>query len=318
MKRISVSPHTMRGMVVMGVALAISTAPSRANAQDTTTTTGPAAEATPPPDPNAAPNSAPTPASSQPMADTTTPGAAGEAIPTEDPTGGAYTTPTLLFIPAGAVPRWNVRVIASTELQSPSTVNAGVRPGLGVELGLPAGVTLGAGTNWVGGDVSPTTGSTDFNLGISPFFQARLHILGDSNGRGWQLGSSLTYKFVGFEGDPGEVELAMSLQYRELHYEVGVQGVFGQDFADAGDHDGEVHAYAVFRPIQRLAIGVAGQARVSLSDDAEGSAYDVLGGAIASLTLGQYQIGTLVGATTLGLAQGHVGGLGQLFATARF
>ncbi len=58
--------------------------------------------------------------------------------------------------------------------------------------------------------------------------------------------------------------------------------------------------------------------RVSLAEDSNGSQYDVLGGAIASLTLGQYQIGALAGASTLGLAQGHVGGLGQLFATARF
>ncbi len=64
-----------------------------------------------------------------------------ERVPTSDPTGGAYTSPTLLFIPAGAVPVWNVRAIASTELQSPSDVHAGFRPGLGVELGLPAGFT---------------------------------------------------------------------------------------------------------------------------------------------------------------------------------
>ena len=57
---------------------------------------------------------------------------------------------------------------------------------------------------------------------------------------------------------------------------------------------------------------------MSLSDDSDHSAYDVLGGAIASLTLGRYQIGALAGASTLGLAQGHVGGLGQIFATARF
>jgi hypothetical protein len=242
-----------------------------------------------------------------------------EAPPSLDPTGGAYTTPTLLFIPAGAVPKWNARIIASTELQGPSDVNAGVRPGLGVELGLPAGFTLGAGTNWVGGDVSPSTGNTDFNLGISPYFQARYHILGGSDGRGWQLGTSLTYKFVGFEGDPGELELAVSMQYRRLGYEVGVQGVLGQDFHDAGGHDGELHAYAVGRPIPELALGAAGQVRVSLSGDSgDGSQYDVLGGGIASLTLGHYQIGALAGASTLGLDQGHIGALGQLFATARF
>lgn len=130
--------------------------------------------------------------------------------PVEDPTGGAYTSPTLLFVPAAAVPKWNVRAIVSTELQGPSDVHAGFRPGLGAELGLPAGITLGAGTNWVGGDVNPTTNQTDFNLGLSPYFQARLHLYGNADGRGFQLGTSVTYKFVGFEGDPGEAELGVS------------------------------------------------------------------------------------------------------------
>src|SRR5271154_372748 len=78
-----------------------------------------------------------------------------ERVPTSDPTGGAYTSPTLLFIPAGAMPVWNVRATVSTELQSPSDVHAGFRPGLGVELGLPVGFTVAAGTNWVGGDINP-------------------------------------------------------------------------------------------------------------------------------------------------------------------
>ena len=314
-----VSANTTKSRVATGVALAIALCPVCAYAQPSgdMTTTDAAAGMPPAVDPAAGSNAASIPAVAQPAADTTTPGAAGETHSPTDPTGGAYTTPTLLFIPAGAVPKWNVRAIASTELQSPSDVNAGVRPGLGVELGLPAGFTLGAGSNWVGGDVS-ATGKTDFNLGISPYVQGRYHILGDVDGRGWQLGTSLTYKFVGFEGDPGELELAASLQYRRLQYEFGVQAVFGQDFEDAGDHDGEFHAYAVARPIPELALGAAGQVRVSLADDSDGSKYDVIGGGIASLSLGKYQIGALAGASTLGLAQGHVGGLGQLFATARF
>jgi hypothetical protein len=139
--------------------------------------------------------------------------APAERVPTNDPTGGAYTSPTLLFIPAGALPVWNARATVSTELQSPSDVHAGFRPGLGMELGLPAGFTVAAGTNWVGGDINPSTNQTDFNLGISPFFQARFHILGSADGQGFQLGTSATYKFVGFEGDPGEMELALSAQY---------------------------------------------------------------------------------------------------------
>jgi hypothetical protein len=240
-----------------------------------------------------------------------------------DPTGGAYTTPTLLFIPAAAVPTWTVRAIVSSELQSPSDVHAGFRPGLGAELGLPAGITLGAGTNWVGGDISPSTGNTDFNLGISPYAQARLHLYGDASGRGLQLGTAAIYKFVGFEGDPGEIELAVSAQYRQARYELGLQGNMGQDFGDSNNHDGEIHAYALLRPIPELGVGGAGQVRIAIAPpvndpNAAPTHYDIIGGGIASLTLSRYQIGTLVGASSLGLEQGHTGALGQLFATARF
>ena len=48
------------------------------------------------------------------------------------------------------------------------------------------------------------------------------------------------------------------------------------------------------------------------------TAYDVVGGAIASLTLGRYQVGGLFGVSTLGLNQGQAGALGQIFASARF
>jgi hypothetical protein len=249
--------------------------------------------------------------------------ATAEAPVRNDPTGGAYTTPTLLFIPAAAVPAWTVRAIVSSELQGPSDVHAGFRPGLGAELGLPAGITLGAGTNWVGGDVSPNTGNTDFNLGISPYAQARLHLYGDANGRGLQLGTAAIYKFVGFEGDPGEIELALSAQYRQALYELGLQGNLGQDFGDSNNHDGEVHAYFLIRPIPELGLGGAGQVRIAIAPpvndpNAAPSHYDLVGGGIASVTLSRYQIGALAGASSLGLLQGQVGALGQLFATARF
>jgi hypothetical protein len=52
--------------------------------------------------------------------------------------------------------------------------------------------------------------------------------------------------------------------------------------------------------------------------DSTNSSYDATGGAIASLTLSRYQVGALGGASTIGLAQGHAGGLGQLFASVRF
>jgi hypothetical protein len=253
-----------------------------------------------------------------------TPQATAEA---PDRTGGAYTSPTLLFIPAGAVPAWNVRVIFSSEVQRPSDLNAAFRPGGGAELGLPAGITLGAGTDWVGGYGG---NKVDLRQGLSPYFQARAHLLGRKDGVGWQLGTSATYKFVGFEGDPGEVELAVSLQYRKQHYELGLQGVLGQDFGDSHNHDGEVHAYAVYRVIPELALGLAGQARMSIapppaSDPNGPPAYDdLIGGAIASLTLGRFQVGGLGGVSTVGIVPSQPsrlaspGALGQLFATARF
>ncbi len=249
--------------------------------------------------------------------------ATATVAPKEDPTGGAYTTPTLLFVPAAAVPKWTVRAIVSTELQSPSDVHAGFRPGLGAELGLPAGITIAAGTNWVGGDINPSTGATDFSLGLSPYAQARIQIYGDADGRGLQLGTSAVYKFVGFAGDPGEIELALSAQYRQAFYELGLQGAIGQDFGDSNNHDGEIHAYALLRPIPQLGLGAAGQVRIAIApqpNDPNGptSNYDVVGGALGSLTLGRYQLGLLAGVSSLGLDQGHLGALGQLFGTARF
>src|SRR5580704_1599994 len=99
------------------------------------------------------------------------PGTGEGRVPVSDPTGGAYTSPTLLFIPAGAVPAWNVRVTALSEFQTPAD-------------------TAAAGTNWVGGDVD-ANGNKKFSLGLSPFFQARLHLYGNANGKGFQLGSSI-------------------------------------------------------------------------------------------------------------------------------
>lgn len=285
-------------------------------------------------DPTASPS--PVPAAAAPLAPSTSSAAVGPTgtndasqtssveVPVgSDPTGGAYTSPTLLFVPAAAVPKWTARAIVSTELQSPSDVHAGFRPGLGMELGLPAGITLGAGTNWVGGDINPNTGATDFNLGLSPYAQARIHLYGDANGRGLQLGTAAIYKFVGFEGDPGEMELAVSAQYRQRMYELGLQGNVGQDFGDSNNHDGEVHAYALVRPIPQLGLGGAGQVRVAIAPkagdpNAPASHYDFVGGALASVTLSRYQIGALVGASSLGLDQGHTGALGQLFGTAAF
>ena len=220
-----------------------------------------------------------------------------ERVPTNDPTGGAYTSPTLLFIPAAALPVWNVRVIASLDVQGPtapdrlaSGTSLGLLPGLGGELGLPGGFTIGAGTMWVGGDTSPTPVSG----GISPYAQLRYHALGPKDGQGFQLGASLTYKFVGFQGDPGEMELAVSGQYRRPRYEVGLQAVVGKDFA-SDDADAEAHVYALYRVVPELGVGVAQGRFVSAScriPDAEPS-YDVISGGIVSLTLGRWQLAAL-------------------------
>jgi hypothetical protein len=257
--------------------------------------------------------------------------------PAADPTGGAYTTPTLLFTPAGAVPTWNARVIVSLDVQGPTPPDrfavgmssggnavVGFQPGIAVELGLPAGFTLGAGTNWVGGD----NAGPNVLAGLSPYFQLRYHILGDKDGRGFQLGVSATYKFVGFgtngdvqpTQDPGEVELAVSGQYRQRGYEVGLEAVIGKDFAST-DSDGELHAYAALRPIPQLALGAASQLRVGLVSQPGEPPADVIAGGIASLTLGRWQLGALAGGSTVGLPTDvklQMGGLGEIFGTARF
>jgi hypothetical protein len=244
----------------------------------------------------------------------------GEAGGEDDPTGGAYTTPTLLFIPAAALPAWNVRVIASLDVQGPTApdrlaggTSLGLQPGLGGELGLSHGFTIGAGTDWVGGDASPTPVSG----GISPYAQARYQILGDRDGRGYLLGTSLTYKFVGFQGDPGEIEFAVSNQYRERRFEIGLQGVIGKDFATT-DADAELHVYALYRVIPQLGLGGAGQIRMSIVSQSGESTYDVVSGAMASLTLGRWQLAGLAGESSIGLDQGQVGVLGEVFGTGRF
>jgi hypothetical protein len=317
---------------------------------------GATARADDPPPPPPAPSAAPSPAmggieveplpppriDAPPGPDTIAPKPSPLAreTPPNDPTGGAYTTPTLLFIPAGAVPTWNVRVIASLDMQGPAPASrlgvgmgsgstplsaVGFQPGIGGELGLPLGFTLGAGTEWVGGDQVPACGTSGTqkcpaSAGLSPYFQLRFHILGDKDGKGWQLGASATYKFVGFQGDPGEVEIAVSTQYRQRWVELGLQAVIGKDFATT-DSDGEVHTYVVVRPVPELALGVAGQFRYGLVSQPGETREDVTSGAIASLTLGRWQIGALGGESTIGLSgtpQIRAGGLGEMFGTARF
>ncbi len=243
--------------------------------------------------------------------------------PADDPTGGAYTTPTLHFVPAAAVPTWNVRVITSLDVQGPTAPDrlasgtaVGFQPGLGGEVGLPFGVTFAGGTNWVGGDTSPTP----ISGGLSPYFQLRYQLYGRKDGRGFLLGASTTYKFVGFQGDPGELELAVSAQYRRRYYEVGLQGVFGKDFATT-DSDAEVHAYAAVRPVQQLALGGVSQVRVAIQAQPKEPPADLIAGGLASLTLWRWQVAALGGTSTVGLnenTQVRFGALGEVFGTVRF
>jgi hypothetical protein len=242
--------------------------------------------------------------------------AVGELASTQRPD----LTPTLLFTPAVAVAPWNARVVGSVSALGPTMPDRlasgtvlGFHPGLGGEIGLPAGFTFAAGTTWVGGDPSPTP----VDQGLSPYAQARYQILGDLREEGFKLGSSLTYKFVGFQGDPGEMELALSTQYRRERFEIGVQGVAGKDLATTSA-DAEVRAYAVYRIVPSLSVGAASQVRIAVVSQPDDSAYDVIGGGIGSLRLGVWQLGALAGVNMVGLAPGQVGSMGQLFGAVVF
>jgi hypothetical protein len=93
--------------------------------------------------------------------------------------------------------------------------------------------------------------------------------------------------------------------------------VVGKDFATT-DADAEGHAYAVYRVIPQLALGLATQARRAIVSQPGETKYDVIGGGIASLTLGRWQVGALGGESTVGLNQGQVGGLGEVFGSVHF
>jgi len=117
------------------------------------------------------------------------------------------------------------------------------------------------------------------------------------------------------------MEWAVQSQYRKLSYEAGIEAVIGKDFATVAS-DGEVHAYAVYRPVPSLAVGAASQLRFAIVQPPGGPQPfgDVIGGAIASYTRGRWQLGALAGESTVGLAVGstvHAGALGEIFGTAR-
>ena len=246
-----------------------------------------------------------------------------------DPTGGAFTSPTTLFTSA-AVPALDVRVIAGADVQPASGRLDAVRPLLNAELGLGRGFTLGAGTTWFGGD-----SSNAFN-NINPYAQVRYQILGDASGTGPLLGASLAYKRIGDLGGENELEASVSFQYRRARFEAGVQGTFGQSLNNGSERDIEARVYAVGRPIPRLALGVAAQVRGDVGEECttadeaaceaeerarlmlmQRAEFDILGGGIASFTYERWQLGTLVGASTLGYYN-NVGFIAQAFGSVRF
>lgn len=247
--------------------------------------------------------------------------APSERVPTSDPTGGAYTSPTLLFTPAAALPSLNVRITTGVDLQTPSDAFYGVRPLLNAELGLPARFTLAGGTSWVGGDALPT------GDGFTPFAQVRYQIFGAADGLGALGGASLTYKRVGYRGGENELEASFSFQYRRARFELGAQGVFGQSLEEGEEHDLEARVYGAFRVVPQLAVGLSAQVRGDIGEEegeeagrprvAGRNEFDVIGGAMASFTSGRWQAGALVGASTIGMAE-RAGLLGQLFGSARF
>ena len=237
-----------------------------------------------------------------------------------DPTGGAYTSPSPLFTPAAALPSLMPRLTVGADIQSAGTLDA-LRPFINAELGLPAGFTVAAGTQWFGGDQPVGANS------LTPFAQVRYQIFGRADGMGLLGGASLTYKRVGYHGGENELEASFSMQYRAQRFEVGAQGTFGQSLEEGEEHDIEARIYAAYRVIPSLALGVTGQVRGDIGEESAEieaerarlgrSEFDFIGGATASYTFSRWQIGTLLGASTLGLYE-QVAFLGQVQGQVRF
>lgn len=249
-------------------------------------------------------------------------GAPDDPRPLLDPTGGADTSPTLLFVPAAALPSLNVRVITGVGFQAPAGQLDGVRPHLAGELGVGQGVTLAAGSRWFGGG----DGDRSVLGGLTPFGQVRLALFGDPHAPGLLGGAALTIKRVGYRDGEPELEAAFSLEARTPRLEAGANAVLGQSLAEAGEHDVELHLFGGVRPFPALLLGVSGQVRAGIGEEESAAGggpreleadTDLQGGAIASLTVGTWQLGTLVGASTLGLTD-HAGLLVEVFGAVRF
>lgn len=226
----------------------------------------------------------------------------------------ALSTPTPLVTPAIALPAMNARVLVGADAQRPSGTFSSIRPEFAGELGLGKGVTVGAGTQWFGGDFGRASD------GLSPWAQVRIQLFGDPLSGGWSGGAGLVYKQVGFGGGEREAEASFSATYRSRSIEAGGQAVFGQSARDVGEHDIEARAYGALRVLPTLSLGVAGQARTAVGELEPGSTSrrsDVLVGGIGTAYVGKLQVGVFGGASSLGLATG-VGAFGQGFASYRF
>ena len=225
-------------------------------------------------------------------------------------------TPTALLTPAAAMPALRGRVLLGADAQTPSGSLDGVRPLVAAELGLGKGLTLGAGSRWVGGDT--VTGTS----GLAPYGQLRLQVFGDAQRHGAVGGVSLTYKQVGFRGGERELEAGFTTTYRSRWVEMGGQVVVGQSLREGEEHDGELRAYVAARVLPNLSLGLTGQVRTRLGEEdeaerakeggPEGREWDALGGVLASLYVSDVQVGLVGGVTTQALSS-SVGAYGQAF-----
>ena len=229
-------------------------------------------------------------------------------------------TPTALLTPAAAMPALRGRVLLGADAQTPSGSLDALRPLVAAELGLGKGLTLGAGSRWVGGDT--VTGTN----GLAPYGQLRLQVFGDAQRHGAVGGVSLTYKQVGFRGGERELEAGFTTTYRSRWVEMGGQVVVGQSLREGEEHDGELRAYVAARVLSNLSLGLTGQVRTALGEEdaedakkagVEARRWDALGGVLASLYVSDVQVGLVGGVSTQALSS-SVGAYGQGFVSYLF
>ncbi|MEZ4390604.1 MAG: hypothetical protein R3A48_05870 [Polyangiales bacterium] len=130
----------------------------------------------------------------------------------------------------------------------------------------------------------------------------------------------------------------MNFQYRTRRFEGGLQGTYGRGLGEENENDLEARVYLAWRPIPEFALGVSGQLRSGLGDEAEEatrqarcaanpssnaciSETDMIAGATASYTFERWQLGVLVGASSVGLARAddfRVGFYSQAAGSVRF